>query len=463
MSEASRRVLLVDKNAEHLVETASQLQQRGFKVALANGTRMACERARAGRFDVVLAARELAEPGEEGVGLLDALAVELGRAPPVVLLASGESAGLESVPRHDVDAIVARVLAVVRKGSVDPPGDSVPPSLGGSLGSISLLDALRALTIERRAGTVSVSTAHGAGEIRLVDGVIADAVYKTLEGSKALARMTAETEGTFSFSPMGGAVVRRLGVPAAELLELCERERAECRRLRDALGDLATKTLLAAEGTSSEPPSETARLVLARLRSPATLEQLLDETPALDSEIMEALAALDAAGRIKMLAQAGERVPLASSDQLPLVRALVAKGRAPGFQDATRLVFAATPGKLGVLAHTLLSLAEAFPPAEPGPALPIPHTMGVVKLGDGIDLELVALPLVPVYAPLWPLSLAGAAAVVRLEEAAAGALDDACRAAEVPLADAQMLVGAFDESNVSQAAGLVRAALDSMG
>jgi CheY-like chemotaxis protein len=462
MTDAARRVLIVDSNAEQLVETAAQLQQRGFKVALASGTVMACERARAGRFDVVLAAHDLAQAQEEGgLGLCDALAVELGRAPPVVLLATGEARDEASVPRGDMEAIVARLLAVPRRGSVDPPLDSSPPSLGGSLAAMSLVDTLRALTLEGRTGALAVSTAHGAGEIRLVSGEIADAVYKTLEGPKALARMTSEVDGSFSFSSLGTGVVRRLGIPAADLLSRCEGERTECARLRAELGDLAKITMLAADGSSSEPASEVARYVLARLRSPATLEQLLDDTPALDSEIMQALLTLDAASRVKRLAQSGERIPLATSDQLHLVRALVAKAHAPGFQDASRLVFAATPGKLGVLAHTLLSLVEALPPADGVPHLPIPYTMATVKLGDGIELELVALPLVPVYAPLWPLALAGAVAVIRLEEAAAPALDEACRAAEVPLSDAQMLVGVFDESNVGQAAGLVRAALDS--
>jgi CheY-like chemotaxis protein len=462
MSSQTPRVLLVDPNAEHLVETAAQLQQRGVQVALANSTLMACERARVGRFDVVVAARELALPGESGMGLLDALAVELGRSPPVLLL-GGEEPGAEgALARGDVDAIVSRVRGLSSGGS-DVAFESAPPSIAGSLAGISLGDTLRTLLVERRSGTVSVSTPRGAGEVRLVEGQIVDAVYKGLEGLKALARMAVEMEGTFSFSPVASPVVRRIAIPVVELLARCEKERAECSALRDRAGDLATSLLLAADGAASEPVSEAARAVLGRLRAPTTLEALLDDTPALDSEVLASLLALDAAGRIKRLAQSSERVPLASADQLAMVRALVAKGRAPGFEEATRVVFAAAPAKLGVLAHAVLSIADAFPAAEPAPPLPIPHAMAVVRLGDGVDLELVALPLVPVYAPLWPLSLSGAAIVVRLDEAAAAALDEACQAADVQLAEAQMLVGTFDESNVGQTAGLVRAALDAIG
>jgi CheY-like chemotaxis protein len=484
MSDTSRRVLLVDPNPEQLAWTASRLRERGLKVSLANGTPMACERARAGRFDVVIAAGELATPGADGMSLLDALALEVGRLPPYLLLVGHDEGGAlkESVRRDDIDAIVARVMGVApARASVEPPGDSVPPSLAGNLASISLIDALRTLSLEKRTGTLSVSTQQGAGEVRLVEGEVVDVVYKNLEGLKALSRMTSEPEGSFSFSPGSAAVVRRIKMPAQELLASCEAEREQSKRLLAELGDLHGKALLAVDGApersegpaaatrggstrpdgpQSDPGSDVARAVLSRLRSPATIEQLLDDLPALDSHSLTAVVALDASGRLKRLAHPAERVALATAEQLPLVRAQVAKGRAPGFDEATRLVFAGTPGKIAILTHAVLSLADAAPPAEAPPTLPIPHPMAVVKLGDGVDLELAALPLVPVYAPLWPMALAGAAAVVRLDEAAAAALESACESSHVPIAEAQALVGTLDESNVGQVASLIRAALD---
>ena len=91
---------------------------------------------------------------------------------------------------------------------------------------------------------------------------------------------------------------------------------------------------------------------------------------------------------------------------------------------------------------------------------PIPHPIASVKLGDDVSLDIVALPLVPAYAPLWPMALAGSAIVVRLDDAAELALNEACAVSEVTIADAGILVGTFDEGNAVHVASLIRAALE---
>src|SRR5262249_39482026 len=151
----------------------------------------------------------------------------------------------------------------------------------------------------------------------------------------------------------------------------------------------------------------------------------------------EATLRLDAKGRIKQLAQASSRVQLCGADQLHIVRASAARAKAAGFGGAARLVFAATPARLAVLGHTVLSLADAVPPDEPVPPLPVPYSFSTIRLGDGVELDVVGLPLVPAYAPLWPIVLAGAAVTVRLDEGAAQPLEEACSSVGVNILDAR--------------------------
>ena len=92
--------------------------------------------------------------------------------------------------------------------------------------------------------------------------------------------------------------------------------------------------------------------------------------------------------------------------------------------------------------------------------VPMPHPMVRIDLGSELELELVSLPLVPAYAPLWQMALTGAAVVVRLEEAAGALLEEACEAASAKIVDAHMLVGPYDEGNVAEVAVLIRAALE---
>src|SRR5438445_11876875 len=80
------RVLLVDHDVDALAELAAKLRERGIRVSLANGSQMACERARTGGYDVVLAARAVAEPEDGAIGVIDALSVELSQVPPLIVL-----------------------------------------------------------------------------------------------------------------------------------------------------------------------------------------------------------------------------------------------------------------------------------------------------------------------------------------------------------------------------------------
>jgi CheY-like chemotaxis protein len=462
-SGAPARVLLVDEDIEELAALAAELRQRGVQVALANGVSMACERAKTARVDVVIAAAELTEAREEGLSLLDALAIELGQLPPVLLLVREGPGPLqgEAVVRGNVDALVARISALATP-QTSRGVESAPPSAiySGSLAKVSLSDVVETLWVDRKTGTLAVATPFGAGDVRLVDGGIVDAVYLRFEGMKALVRMIGEPEGRFLFTPETPAVLGRMSVHTADLLIEAESQIEETKRVRAKLGDLTAKALLASESGDAAELSPLARAVLGKLRAPATLEDILDDFPEPDAHVLVALAELDAVGRVKRLPHETHRVPLVGTEQLHLMRALVSRASAAGFEGATRLVFAGTPSRLAVFAHAALCLADSLAPTEAGPTIPIPHPIATVRLGDDVDLELVALPLVPAYAPLWPLALAGAAIVVRLDDAAGSALTEACAAAELPVLDAQVLVGALEEGSVAQVASLVRAAIE---
>jgi CheY-like chemotaxis protein len=458
------RVLLVDHDVDALAELAGVLRERGIKVSLANGAQMACERAKTGNYDVVIAAREVAEPQEGKLGVIDALSVELAVVPPLIVLVEegGQSQPSDSrIERRDVDRIVARI-AELAKGARPSPGGH--PSLSPSTHALEhapLADLLVVLATERRSGTLTVTTSKGSGEVRLVDGDIADAVYVRLEGQKALTRMLTEREGTATFAPGAPAIMRRIHVPTRVLVEEARTLSDRAAALRQRAGSLATGTLIAADGAGgADETSEVDGYVLSRLRVPTTLDELLDELPQADATILESALALDERGRIKQLGSVSSRVQLCGADQLHLVRASAARARAAGFSGAARVVFAATASRLAVLGHTVLSLADALPPNEPAPPLPIPHALSTIRLGDGVELDVLALPLVPAYAPLWPIVLAGAAVTVRLDDGAAQPLEEACASVGVPILDARAVFGAVEESSPVQVASLIRTALE---
>src|SRR5262249_30247855 len=148
------RVLLVDEDIDELAILSAELRKRGMYVALANGTSMACERAKAGRFDVLVASAELAATQPDGLSVLDALAVELGLLPPFILLVRDNDGawGEDQVMRGNVDALVARVHTILPAPGSTARTESNPPAAlyAGSLAKVTLADVVETLSVDRK-------------------------------------------------------------------------------------------------------------------------------------------------------------------------------------------------------------------------------------------------------------------------------------------------------------------------
>jgi hypothetical protein len=97
------------------------------------------------------------------------------------------------------------------------------------------------------------------------------------------------------------------------------------------------------------------------------------------------------------------------------------------------------------------------PPPEAAPLLPVPHALAVMPLDEGVDLEVMGVPLVESCAPMWPLALARTPVVVSLDFD--GSLDEACSlVGQKPLAASELVPG-FAEDDEEQVAALLEAAL----
>lgn len=450
------RVLLVDHDVDTLAALATHLRARGLRVSLANTSQMACERARAGAFDVVLVSRGVAEPADGGMGVLDTLSLELPAMPPALVLVEGDARGETHVARDDVDAIVARVEALSRGRSRT---STISPS-AHALDAGSVADLLLVLSTERRSGTVTVTSPRGSGEVRLVEGDVADAVFERLEGTKALARMVGEREGTATFAPGAAAIMRRMQGGTRAILAEARSEVDRSRELLAKAGDLAQSSFVVVDGASADSQSAPEQHVVARLRLPARLDELLDDLPEPDSVVLATVLRLDERGKLRRLGAVSSRVQLCGADQLHLLRASASRARAPGFATPARIVFAASPARLAVFGHTVLSLADALPPTAAAPAVPLPHELSTLRLGDGVSLDVIGIPLVPAYAPLWPMAIAGAALVVRLDDGASEALESAAASVDVAVLDARAVFGHVDETSAVQVASLLRTAVE---
>lgn len=194
----ARRVLLVDPDLDALGELSAALRGNGFTVLLADNVDAAIERAKQSAPDIILASIAVCHPGE----LTDRLKgdPELAKVPSIVLV---KDAATEDLPpgfaaREGLDRLMAKIVSAPPRSV---PVEASQGEVRGDLSQVPLIDLLQVLSMNRRTGILSVATATGAGEVRITDGEVLDAVYRRLEGEKALYRLLGERDGSFAFVP----------------------------------------------------------------------------------------------------------------------------------------------------------------------------------------------------------------------------------------------------------------------
>ena len=451
----SRSILVVESDFDALGALASKLRARGLEVAIADNIASAVERARTTRPEALIVAAELLADGSfrakfSADPLLSRVMIFtlFGTLPDRELRA-------DELDGKEFEDIVRRMhaLPVRANAAVAESGD-----VRGNLQQIGILDLLQLLSMNRRSGSLQVTTQAGAGEVRLADGEIVDAVYRRLEGEKALYRLLGETEGVFSFASGTAHSLRRIVLPTRTLLLEGMRHIDETKRRRDAL-DSESEAFLAIV-----PPEtgtrEAAQRVLEVLLSPRTLVELLDEVPLADLEVLEALSELLDLGQIRRIAAGAARVELADAERLTVLAALAKRATRAGFRAPVRVAIAASQQRLATLTHAVSRIADAIIPTEMVPSAPIPHALATLRLADGGELGVVGLPLVEAYAPLWALVLPSCAAVARLEHDVPEVLEIACSNAGVAVVDAASLLPEGEEGDPEQVASLLRSLLE---
>jgi CheY-like chemotaxis protein len=451
----ARKVLLVDSDVDVLGELSAALRSRGFTVLLAGDVEAALERAHSDSPDIILAARALAETE----GLLDRLRrePELAKIAHIVLVHDEGAAALPSgyAGIADVDALMALIVSAPPRSV---PAEASQGEVRGDLSQVPLIDLLQVLSMNRRTGVLSVTTSAGAGEVRLADGDVLDAVYKRLDGEKAIYRLLGEREGTFAFVPGGAPALRRITVGTSMLVMEAMRQADEVARLRVELapgGDALIATEPAGEDTA-----RVERAVLVFLQVPRSVDETLDEVQATDIEVLEAMQALSRRGVLRRIPRAALVIQLATSERLQVLRALVPRLAREGFVGPPRIAVAAAPARLATLAGAILRIEDALPPHDPPPQAPVPHLLATLRFGEAVELAVIGIPLVATYSPIWSVALPGTGAVIELDASDCPEFDAACAAAEVPLLHAAALLGEVEEGDPGQVAALIRSALE---
>ncbi len=448
----SRLVLLIDPDVDKLGELASKLRARALEVAIADSVESAAERAHQVLVGVILVSDALfnADGFEARIRSVRRLSAQ----PLFVLVDHADGSLPSELNRVDVDAIVKRVYAL--------PSHSVPAAaetgdFRGDLAQVSVADLLQLLSMNRRSGTLAVTTPSGSGELRLADGEVIDAVYRRVDGEKAVFRLLGETEGTFAFTTGAQQTLRRIERPSHGLLMEGMRQIDEMRSLRDSLS-LGDDALLAVVTESPGAP-EVEQRVLDVLSTPHTLNELLDEIPALDLDILSSLKGLLNRRSVQRFETSSLRVGLAEEEGLSVLSALARRLPRSGFEGPARLGIAASARRLAAMMSVLGRIVDVSV-ATDIPVAPVPHTLAMLKLSDNVEVEVVGIPLVEAYAPFWALVLPSCAAILRVEPEQSEALEAGCRLASIPIVEGEEILGNGGDTDPRLFAGLLKVALE---
>ncbi len=489
------RVLLVDPDPDALADAAAALRRRGYYVQIAVDELSAEERVRSSSFDVVVApdrmlARTADTPGTRAPVRIVSDGAGLRMADAASVVAGVEAAsGPGSAPVAGASEPAARKIAAPVAGRTLRAGMLADPQAEQGQLATQPLDRLVASLVGTRAsgvialqstGSSGAEASRGAlddgpasyallGEIRLRDGEVIEARHGRHSAMKAMVRLLALREGRYVFR-------REVSPPSAPHAHAGPASTDIFRAARQRALDAAhLRQLLSARGggvfsrSENQPPvdgklSEAARVIFDRLLTPTALDELLEEPSLSDDAILGALLDLEASGRVVRHAGGSFRQPAFAEAERAALAEKVRRVAAVGYEPPLRIVFAATPGRLGGISHALGRFAESLPQAPPS-MLVAPYPLARLSFAEDVTLDLVALPLVAAYAPLWPLYIAGAHAVIVLDEAARQALDAVCDERGIVRVEAAKAVAtaasvAPDEISVSLVASLVRRALE---
>jgi hypothetical protein len=166
-------------------------------------------------------------------------------------------------------------------------------------------------------------------------------------------------------------------------------------------------------------------------------------------------------GAIRRISGGTGRVELSDPDRLGVLAALAKRVARAGFRDAGRLAIAAAPSRLLGLGASIARIAEAMTPSEAVPTTPIPHVLATLRLAESVDLDIVGIPLVEAYAPLWSLVLPGCSAIAVLDDERNELLESACQLASVPMLDPAEAPRSEDDARPETMALLIERLLES--
>lgn len=371
---------------------ASFLREKGFRVLLAAHGAEALHLAVAQTPDLVLFDEECGVLDAESFSRIVRSNARLSKVPVLTIGRDPRLATLAKPLHHD--RVIQAVEAALAHAETSTAGRGAEVTTG-VLGPLSTVDLLQPIRSQRGSGKLVLRTPAGDGTIWVGEGEIVDARLGRYWGKKALFRLLSSSEGSFELHPVGKLPSRRIFEPFDFLVLEAARQKDE---LAEQLRHFPEgKRLTAAVDPKSVPAKPSLSWLLERLWGDAlTVQEIVDSLHLPDLEVVTTLLSAYRIGWVQVApGPATSSEPLVSTETRRLLSRRLGKGAHRGQVLAKIALVGDDPD---LVARALRSLSRS--PQVHLHARAHWGTVATVDLGEGVLLDLVALPPGEELAPL---------------------------------------------------------------
>ena len=413
-----RKILLADPDPDTVRSLAPALRQRGYQVHAARDGSRALQIAILRFPDLVLF--------DERCPLVDARAfVRILRTNPrtetIPVVLTGETVDVDRArlgtflrKPFNLDEVLSRIEQIFRRVDASRAVSGESREIEGNLAQIPLVDLLQILAVNRKSGRLAVERDGEQAEIALDEGRVVDARMGAAVGEKALFRLLTRREGQFAFLPGPANGEPHIDRRVEELVLEGLRQADEVERLLPQLpqpGGIVELVVHPGEIPAGLHP--VTQNVVALLDAPATFQDLVDRCHASDLEAIRAVLALLDRGYARRCEgePPAEAVPLLAPHELHALRARIGHGRSSGPQTVGKVVVAGGgPLELEAALARFRAIPGFQPEQDPGAF----GTLGRLSLGEGLRVDVTALPGERARRPLWRPFASGAVGAIVL-------------------------------------------------
>ncbi|MGB9734712.1 MAG: DUF4388 domain-containing protein [bacterium] len=313
-----------------------------------------------------------------------------------------------------IDELITTVANIYQKRQKTIELSKANKEIEGNLSQISLTDLLQIFSMNKKDGTITIYSDKGSGFIYLQDGNIINATFDKVEGVKAFYRLLSIRNGKFEFIPHRALTPIRITSSTESLLMEGMRQMDEMKKHKNLFPPLDATVKL--KKKLSELPKQVRTItqeVLLLLEFYNKVEDIVDNCTFPDYDVLRVLVALLEKGIIEIVQQTAPKVVeqqtnLLANEEIYRLLEIVSTNKHTRLElhRGKIIVMSANYNALKFFINSINSMPKftlntSFALSNRDNNNIILGEIGTLSLTELLTIELIAIPPLPEYGPLW--------------------------------------------------------------